>query len=58
MGKREESGMWLSFRRAGVVGTGGGERWRKKLGGFGCCGRFMFRVYTKRVHECKVMRAT
>lgn len=46
-------GLVLSFGVAGDEGTGRGDRWRQKLGGSRGCGRFTFRVYTKRVQECK-----
>lgn len=47
MGKDRGGGM-LSF---GEASTGGRDRWRQKLGGsWGC---FTFRVYNKRVQECK-----
>ncbi len=45
--------MVLSFGGARVTGTGGGDRWRQKLGGLWGCGGFTFRVYTKRVQERK-----
>lgn len=53
MGKDREGvegggGGMLSFREAS---TGGRDRWRQKLGG--SWGRFTFRVYNKRVQECK-----
>lgn len=43
--------MVLSFGGAGKAGRGGGDRWRQKLGGSWGCGRFTFRVYTKRMQE-------
>ena len=56
-GERRErvriGGVVLSFGVAGEAGAGRRERWRQKLGGSWGRGRFTFRVYTKRVQECK-----
>lgn len=49
----KDQGVVLSFGGAGEAGTGGGDRWRQKLGGLWGCGGFTFRVYTKRVQESK-----
>lgn len=46
-------GVVLRFRVAGEVSTRGRDWWRQKLWRSWGCGRFTFRVQTKRVQECK-----